>query len=135
MRIPGIPWRSRARTQAPPVAPWHGPAQDTRDANAASIEAIPLDILPDGPARRLLLAEAATGRDVYAYQATPHHTNRWYIWYGPLARIPPRLDGRVPAHVWAAQWDVILLAIATGAPVPPEITQAINAAPRQERGE
>lgn len=124
-----IPWSAHRPTPTP--APWRGPAQDTRDANAASIAAIPLSILPDGPARRLLIAEAATGRDVYAYQATPHHTNRWYIWYGPLARIPPRLDGRVPAHVWAAQWDVILLAIAGGT-VPQEITQAINAAPRRE---
>jgi len=117
-----IPWFTRTPTPTP--APWRGPAQDTRDANAASIAAIPLSVLPDGPARRLLIAEAATGRDVYAFHSgLPEPRGVWNIWYGKLADVSPGRDGRVPARVWAAQWDVILLAIAGGS-VPQEITQA-----------
>lgn len=122
MRIP-IPWRSRSpKLPATAANTAHsadeyravpGPAEMTRAANVASIAAIPLTILPDGPARTLLIAEAAAGRDVYAYQPSPRDPGRWNIWYGPLADSDrPRHNGRIPVEQWAANWDMILVGMA-----------------------
>ena len=73
--------------------------------NMASIAAVPERVLPIGPARKFLLAEACAGKDVYAYQALPYADDRWNVWYGPLA---PRYDARVDARVWADYWRDLL---------------------------
>lgn len=46
-------------------------------ANVASLQAVPLAELPDGPARHVLLWQAQEGRDVYAYASI---VGRWYVW-------------------------------------------------------
>lgn len=109
MRILGIP--------IPAIFP---EPRSVRDANMASIHAIPRALLPDGPARSFLMTEANAGKDVYAYAPTQlpsEHERRWNVWYGPLA---PRYDARIPAQTWATHWPDLV----TKAAAAREITQA-----------
>ena len=48
--------------------------------NVASIQTVPRELLPDGPARTRLLALAAVGRDVYAYHAGSADRGIWNLW-------------------------------------------------------
>lgn len=91
------PWSSSSRHQQrqhPTAAAWEA------EENARSILDVPLDQLPDGPARAFLLSEAMAGKDVNAYR--PIGSTQWNVWYGPLA---PRYDARSTAANWHTYWQ------------------------------
>ncbi len=59
---------------------------DEAPCNVASIHSVPQHILPPGRIRNHLVALAAEGRDVYAYQSGgPHGT--WCVWLETI-RVP-----------------------------------------------
>lgn len=69
--------------------------------NIANITALPLDVLPAGPARNALLALAEAGHDVTTYQ--PISSSEWVIWCRPAH---PYMDGRYSAERWQAAYAV-----------------------------
>lgn len=83
----------------------------TRAGNAASLAAIPTDALPDGPARRALLALANAGADCRAY----HPRNKEHGWQTPdnltiwLEAVYPAWEARQTPAQWVAAY-----ALATG---------------------
>lgn len=62
-------------------------------ANVQSIEAVPYELLPDGPARRELLKWAAAGEDVFAYCSI---AGVWNIWLaGERVPVTEYVTGRI----------------------------------------
>ncbi|MGZ6363682.1 MAG: hypothetical protein ACXWP0_18565, partial [Ktedonobacterales bacterium] len=59
--------------------------------NIARIAALPLDVLPAGPARDALFALAEAGHDINVYQPVGCEHRRWTIWVRPAH---PSIDGR-----------------------------------------
>ena len=77
--------------------------------NVASVAAVPLEVLPNGPARDALSALAAVGYDVYAYASGGETLGTWCAWLGPLADARPLAhDGRVPLAHWLEHWRELL---------------------------
>jgi len=61
-------------TRKPKVRPADSEAQQ----NAQSIRDIPLDVFPDGPARRMCIERAGGGEEIYAYRPVAAD---WVIWH------------------------------------------------------
>lgn len=85
------------RPQAPALSPAR--AAEAQE-NAASIRAIPLSELPDGPARDALIALAEAGHEVDAYRplGSPTHV----LWLRPQY---PWQDGRLTPAEWIARYE------------------------------
>lgn len=74
---------------------------DARE-NVKSIEAVPLDVLPDGPARREAIRLAESGAEVYAYRPA---ASEWVIWH---FQGNPQAECRRSPSEWASWWGVAL---------------------------
>lgn len=79
------------------------PEQYEAQQNARSIQAIPLDQLPDGPAREHLIWLASNGQEVYAYR--PVGQREYVIWHYDGN---PAAECRYSPHEWAAKLDIPL---------------------------
>lgn len=85
------------------AAPVQNPADWDAQENLRSIQGIPLDQLPDGPARRELLRLSATGAEVYAYR--PAHQAEYVIWH---FEGDPTVECRRSVSEWA-EWRGVAL--------------------------
>ena len=84
----------------------------------ASVQAVPRSVLPDGPARKALLALAHAGL-AEAYASGGELTGTWCLWSDTLARLRPDRNGRVAiASEWCQQWEVLSSLITACAPAP-----------------
>ena len=76
--------------------------------NVASVASVPLEVLPNGPARDALSAVASAGYDVYCYASGGETYGTWCGWLGPLADVRFDRAGRVPLALWLEHWRELL---------------------------
>ncbi len=83
--------------------------EDEIERNVESIEAVPLAVLPAGPARDALLAIARRGRDCYAYASGGAELGTWCVWLEDLANArKPERNGRVQIAEWVTSWQALI---------------------------